>query len=368
MSGALALLFHRGGEGLVEEARSAAALALARRLSDLPGLRVAVATRRPGLWEDLPVEVFPDPPGRWSFGDRLAELVELLAPERLLYFSAGSGVLLDRTRLGELLSLTPAGGRFAIFNNFYSTDFAVVARPEPAVFRGLGRDNALGTRLFQAGYRCYELPRSAETLLDIDTPGELQLLALHPSLPPRLAAAVAPLPTERARAIVELIRKVGRELLLVGRVSSDLALFLDREAACRVRCLSEERGMEATGRADRGEVKSLLSSLSGSPQHLVAALASLADGVVWDSRPYLAARGLWPLPEDRFALDLLRLTEVRTPLLREIGEAVSASPVPFLLGGQSLVSGGMYLACWLAWRDAPEPPDRWRPLLLPKVE
>ncbi len=360
MDKALALLFHRGGEGLVARACTAAARELARRLLSL-GLQVAVATRSAPSWEDLPVEVLPDPPGRWRFGERLAQIVERFRPDRLLYFSAGSGVLLSPEELARLANLSPSRPPFAVFNNFYSTDFALISPPAPEIFSPLQRDNPLGMALYRAGYRCYELPRSAATLLDLDTPGELQLLALHPELPGELAPLLETLPTDRARRIVQLLTQVGEDLFVLGRVSGDVARLLDQEAACRVRILSEERGMEALGRAGQGLVRTLLSSLGQRPGRIVSALGELAAGVVWDTRPYLAAQGLWPLPEDRFSCDLL-LEEVETPLLRELVEGCLTSPIPFLLGGQSLVSGGLYLACQLAWGEGREAPRRWRPL------
>lgn len=362
MATTLALLFHRGSEGLVDRACTAAARALARRLLALEGLRVAVATPNPADWEDLPVEVFPDPPKAWRFGKRLAEIVGRFRPARLLYFSAGSGVLLEARELGTLAELAPGPEPFAVLNNFYSTDFALIAPPAPKPFVSLPRDNQLGMELFRSGYACYELPRGAATLLDLDTPGELQLLALHPSPPEDLRPILEGLPRERARKVVEIIGQVGTELFVLGRVSGDVAQLLDREAACRVRVLSEERGMEALGRAGRGLVKTLFSSLGRRPAEIVAALEGLASGVVWDTRPYLASQGLWPLPRDRFACDLLQPEETTTPLLRELAEACLSSPRPFLLGGQSLVSGGMYLACQLAWEGDRELPRRWRPL------
>ena len=347
-------------------ARTAAARELARRLASCkPEVQVAVATRTPALWDGLPVEVFPDPPGQWRFGERLVQLVERLRPERLLYFSAGSGVLLPPEDLARLAALSPGPEPFAVLNNFYSTDFALISPPPPPLLAGLSRDNPLGMELYRAGYRCYELLRSAATLFDIDTPGELQLLALHPSPPQELASHLRALPTAAANGIVELLTQVGKDLFVLGRVSGDVARMLDREAACRVRILSEERGMEALGRAARGEVRVLLSSLGQTPSHIVAALGEIADGVVWDTRPYLAAQGLWPLPKDRFACDLLDLDGVETPLLRELAQGCLSASIPFLLGGQSLVSGGLYLACELAWGEGHEVPHRWRPLPVP---
>jgi len=361
----LALLLHRGGEGLVAAARTAAGRELVRKLCELPDIdRVAVATRCPELWEDLPVEVVADPPGGWHFGTRLGSVVRSLKPRKLLYFSAGSGFLLSPEELSLLAGCEPRRPPYAVLNNFYSTDFGLIVPPPAQLLEGLPRDNPLGLRLWEADYACYELPRSAATQLDIDTPGELQFLCLHPDLPVELADALAPVPTERAKAILEVLSQPGKELLLIGRVSGDAVRMLDQEAACRVRVLSEERGMEALGRAARGEVRSLLTLYPMQPSRLVARLSRIADGVVWDTRVYFAAAGLWPLPEDRFSCDLLLPREIETPLLKELAQACLRAPIPFLLGGHSLVSGGLYLAAELAWEGKGDA-KRWRPFPLP---
>ncbi|MCX7750541.1 MAG: hypothetical protein N2320_03165 [Candidatus Bipolaricaulota bacterium] len=361
----VAFLFDSGGTDWVGRARTAAARALARRLADHPRVGdVVVAAAAPAGWQGEPVIVEPDPPEGWHFGARFTDLVRAYSPDRLLYFSAGSGFLLSDAALDRLVEAEPCPPPFAVLNNFYSTDFALLVPPFP--LPDLGRDNPLGARLWGAGYACYELPRSYQTLFDIDTPGELQILALHPELPPPVGESLAGLPTGRAEKLLEVLVDPERELVLLGRVGGHLARELETGAACRTRILSEERGMESSGRAERGAVRSLVGALlhGRTPAELVALLAQFGDAVVWDTRVLMAHLGFWPPPAERFASDLLDLEGVRHPLLRELTAACASSPVPFLLGGHALVSGGMYLAIELAWRGE-DRESRFRPLPFP---
>jgi hypothetical protein len=360
MSSSLALLLDPAGESVVGQARTAAARVLARKLLSSVD-RTVVFTPSPATWADIEVEVIPDAPGPWRFGRSLGEFIRGFRPQRLLYFSAGSGFMLSEEELSQLAQVQVCPQPFAVLNNFYSTDFGLICPPRAEAFTDLSRDNPLGLHLWRAGYRCYELPRTAATQLDIDTPGELQLLALWPELPQELGAALAGVPTDRARRIVELLSDSEVEVLLLGRVGGHVLSMLEREAACRVRVLSEERGMEASGR-ERGGVHSLLGSIPS--ENLVEVLSQLADGVVWDTRVLLAHHGPWPPAEERFAADLLRWEEVQTPFLRELTRACADSPTPFLLGGHSLVSGGMYLAARLAWALGEDHPTRFAPLSL----
>ena len=361
----VAFLFDSGGQDLVGQARTAAAQALLRRVADHPVIdEVVVSTPDPERWKHEPVTVEPDPMGPWRFGARFTDLARRFKPERLLYFSAGSGFLLSEPMLDRLITAEPTSAPHAVLNNFYSTDFGLLS--PPAALGDLTRDNPIGARLWQAGYTCYELPRCAGTLFDIDTPGELSLLSLDPALPSGLRELLAPVPTTRARSLLDVLVDPDKELVLLGRVGGHLARFVEREAACRARILSEERGMESSGRAERGAVRSLVGALlqGRTVTELVELLSQFGDAVVWDTRVLMAHLGFWPSPEERFASDLLDVEQITNPALRELTEACACAPIPFLLGGHALVSGGMYLAVELAWTDA-DRAVRFRPLPFP---
>ena len=101
--------------------------------------------------------------------------------------------------------------------------------------------------------------------------------------------------------------------------------------------------MRASGRQERGEVGSIITDYLGEvgAEGLFGRLAELVDGVVMDSRVVLAAQGMWPSTSDRFNSDLLRWEEVQDPFLRQFTKAVAEAGIPVLLGGQSIVSGGL---------------------------
>jgi len=356
---------------VVGRARLAASQSLVRRLVRLGAVDcVVVAAADAAPWADLDVEVVADPPTGWCFGEQLAGIVRTWAADRLIYFSAGSGFLLSDEELARLTEATPTRPPYAVLNNFYSTDFGLLDPPAPHVLERLARDNPMGFRMWEAGYRCYELPRTVGSQLDIDTPGELQLLACHTGLPGELSAALADVPTEAARALLETLVRPGAQLVVAGRVGGSTLRQLEARAACRVRLVSEERGMESEGRMAEGHVRSLLGVLSElvRPDQLVDTVCGLGDLVVWDTRVLMAHRKLWPRPEERFASDLLRSDEVNDPFLREFTAACAGSKVPMLLGGHTLVSGGMLLALGLAWHEGVPLPPRYAPLALPPQE
>lgn len=101
--------------------------------------------------------------------------------------------------------------------------------------------------------------------------------------------------------------------------------------------------MRASGRQSRGEVRSLLSEyldLVGVEQFFQH-LGSMADAILLDNRVILASRGLWPCDADRFHSDLLRDDQVGDPFLRALTLAARSATVPVVMGGHSLVAGGL---------------------------
>jgi hypothetical protein len=201
--------------------------------------------------------------------------------------------------------------------------------------------------------------------VDIDTPLDLMVLrdpaagALH---------ATAPLFGERLEALTDVLSNRRAEILVAGRVSATTLMWLQRGVACRVRALVEERGLKAASqlaqsgpaagaaagaaansRSPRSVVGELLDR--DGPESLALTVSRLADAAVIDSRVLMAHRfgpsdSSWPAPEDRFASDLLLPAAIANPWLRALtasAESAAASLAPILLGGHTLVNGGLRL-------------------------
>lgn len=101
--------------------------------------------------------------------------------------------------------------------------------------------------------------------------------------------------------------------------------------------------MRASGRQGRGEVRSLLADyldLVG-VERFFEALGELANGVLLDNRVILASRGLWPSAMDRFNSDLYRWRQIEEPLLRRLTRAAAEASVPVVMGGHTVVAGGL---------------------------
>lgn len=303
----------------------------------------------------------------FHYGARLADWVRRHRVQRFATAGAGSAPLLDAAdwrALAEALGDAP-DARCATNNRFSADIYALapaslLARldPPPAT------DNAVPRRLWdQHGVEVVELPRTQATQFNLDTPNDLAALALSGRGGPRLQAALRAgdvhLDTTRLERAAARFTERTAEVLVAGRISSATWNYLERESACRVRVLAEERGMQSAGTDADGTARSILGALiaeAGPERVFGALLPEWCDAAFIDIRPALVHLGLRPSRADRFAADAGLPEAIEDARLRALVEAALAAPVPVVLGGHSLVGGVLPLVNQWAWdaKDARE--------------
>ena len=306
-------------------------------------------------------EIVAGPPDGLSFGERLADVVrDRSAGGGLVVLGSGSIPLARAADLRRFVEVAAGPGGYALANNRYSADVVAVSRAaDLAGLPPLPADNALPRWLEErTGVAVADLRALWRLGVDVDTPLDLIVLGGPAG---RRFHGTAPLVDERLTALAEVLANRRGELLVAGRVSAATLRWLESGVACRVRALVEERGLRAasllaqsgatTGSRPPSSVLGELLDRDG-PESLVATVARLADAAVIDTRVLMAHRNgadesTWPVAEDRFASDLLLPGSIADPWLRSLTTAgVSATPTsghPILLGGHTLVNGGLRL-------------------------
>lgn len=353
-----ALVFHAPvgasvGERVVEEARQASTRGLCANLRTWgadPIIVTSSEVARAGVF-DVETRTPPRVEEAFHFGRVLQRLIVDLDLDRLLYFGSGSGGLLSDEEIGRLIEFAITPSESAVFNNFYSCDFAAFADAKRLLEIPLpAADNPLGFALADAGIRCLSMPRSASTQFDIDTPSDVHLLARtgrgntelrrflesrtwnHPSMDRALAVL-----TERSASTT-----------LIGRVNPTTWSQFEREVACRTSALVEGRGMRASATRHVPWLRRAI--LEDGAEQFFRRLEDAADAAWIDTRPLLSSGEDLPSASARFASDLFLVTEVDDPIWRSFTEAALRCRIPVVLGGHSLVSGGLYLAAEACWK------------------
>ncbi|MBI5052219.1 MAG: hypothetical protein HZC38_05175 [Chloroflexi bacterium] len=292
------------------------------------------------------------PDRKFHFGERLAELIQRLDLDRVIYMGAGSAPLLSQAELGDAVSAVIASTTpTLIANNAHSADWAAFSHSKTIsqFTQRLERDNMLAHVLrHEANFDVRALKPSAGTRLDIDTPFDLRVLALHPRAQPHLRKMldeIAPsLNVNQIQKAIEVLRADESRITLIGRVSSAVCGLIERETRCWTRVLSEERGMAANRRQTTGQVFSFVADHIErvGEEEFITQLAKVSDVVFWDTRVYLAHHQIWPSEEDRFAADLGRYELIEDDRLRRLTCAAESASIPIIVGGHNAVSGGLY--------------------------
>lgn len=297
--------------------------------------------------EALGARVFVTGDGPFHFGWSLRAVVRQYELERVLYMGGGAAPLATPMEIGKIASLLQREEALVAANNYHSAD-VVAFTPARAVFAAdlPAMDNLLAQALVQAGLPYRSLPRSLGINFDVDTPTDLMVLAVHPAVGRVTGEVLARLnlDLEPVRRAAERLMSPESDVLIFGRVGAALFAYLDATTRCRLRLFSEERGMKALGRDVRGEVVSLVGFLVDEvgPAGFVERIARLADAAFIDTRILWAHRRQTPSPADRFFSDLLCPESIQDPFTRELTQAAREAPIPVLLGGHSLVTGGVW--------------------------
>ena len=296
----------------------------------------------------------------FHFGAELKRIVDERHIERVCAIGAGAGALLTADDLAALRDDVERAPALVLSNNYYSADLVAFTPTSALDAIALpATDNPLPRLLHQqAGLPSRQLPRSAATLLDVDTPPDATVLLRHPNCPPELRSVGAFEPQLGARvdALMTLVTTPERELLVAGRVGAPVWSYLESQTASRVRMLAEERGMQAAGRDVSGSARTALGFLYQlvGARDFFARMRELGDGMLFDSRVLFAHLGWRPSAPDRFASDLFQPDAIEHPGVREFTVAARDAGFPLLLGGQTLVSGVLWTMVDAAWSGHPQ--------------
>ncbi|MBW2121844.1 MAG: hypothetical protein JRH07_08365 [Deltaproteobacteria bacterium] len=293
------------------------------------------------------------------FGERLGRIIRKHRVEALFYVGGGSGVFMDAEDMARMARAVLASPDMLLVNNFFSTDFAALGRD--VALGTLGRcrkDNHLGMVLGRdQGVKTRVLPPSLMARFDIDTPTDLMMLKTHPPREGHISRVVSDLPMDISSIfhLMDVLVDRDREAAIMGRIPPEIALFFDRETACHLRFHIEERGMEG---GKGGEAVWSLVGLCLEKAGIASFFRTLGahiHGAVVDSRVFFRHFGLHPSRRDRFSSDILQPEEIADPWVRLLTEAARECPIPVILGGHTLVSGGLYILAEAAWKKTGRP-------------
>ena len=295
----------------------------------------------PGVIVDFDHDLF-------HFGKRLQEVINKYDLEAVFYIGGAAGPLLNITEIGAFCREVIAEPHTVLTNNVQSADIVVFA-PAQAINRIQNlptADNSLANRLHDVGLRKVIMPDSMGIHFDIDTPTDMLVLSINPKTGEHTRKAFETLNYDTSHLLhaKNYLALPYADGLMSGRVGAPVLAHINAHIRCYMRVYSEERGMKSLGR----EQNNLVESLVGGFMEILGAreflnyLSKFVHVAFIDSRVLFAHKKLHLSDSDRFYSDLLLPEKIENEWLKAFTQAVKEAPFPVVVGGHSLVSGGMW--------------------------
>jgi len=287
-------------------------------------------------------------PRHFHLGNRLKDLVWERELQKVLYFSGGGCPLISEDELRGIARLILRRKKLIYTNNAQSADLVAFT-----VNRDLGAaelpaaDNSLAWALREyLGIEQELMPQSLGLLFDLDTPADVLVLGAGPFAGSRVREVIQGLNLDYSRltGAKAVLKGHYQDVALIGRVGAPIVARLNSLLKVRLRVFSEERGMKALGRIESAQAISLLGLLldHAGVERFFGYLAQVACCAFIDSRVLMAHYRLELSEEERFLSDLGQWREIRNPWLRRFTRAGAECEIPVVLGGHSLVAGGLW--------------------------
>ena len=285
---------------------------------------------------------------QFHFGKIFAELINKEKLEKVFYMGGASIPLVTVKELEEICSLLLNSKAIIYANNAQSADIIaftpgnLINKIEPPAI-----DNILGFSLRDGTGVQQKLFRHTSGLLfDLDTPADLLVLAGSPLTGPRTRRVLDSLNLDlsRLQRAKEVLAGDYEEVMLLGRVGAPIIAHINQNLKVRLRIFSEERGMKALGREERGEVVSLIGFFleEAGIGKFIKYIETVAKCAFWDTRVMMAHLKQRLSAEERFLSDLGLWQELKDPLVKEFTRATVESGIPIVCGAHSLVLGGLW--------------------------
>lgn len=310
---------------------------------------------------EMGVTVDYEPPGSppFHFGKRLRQVIVGHGIENVIYMGGAAAPLITGKEFADIAVALKRERNLVVMNNVQSADLVAFA-PARAIdeIELPNKDNPLGNLLREIGMRRVLIPNSGRVNFDLDTPTDFLMLGLHPWCGPRARRAIDALSWSRGKIedAISVMRQPSKEVAVVGRVGPAVIQYVNANMVHRMRVFSEERGMKALGREERGEVVSLLGFMvqEVGPEKFFEFLSRTVDVAFVDTRVIFGHLRKHLSDWDRFQSDLGRHDLVEDEWTREFTRCANAASIPVVLGGHSLVAAGLWLIAEMIVKEREE--------------
>ncbi len=296
----------------------------------------------------LGVEVIQTSTEGFHFGKTLQGIINDYSLDNVFYVGGASVPLIQPEEMSRICKILMSRSPVLLSNNSQSADL-VAFRPAYLInqINLPSMDNMLANILRDdAGFDLELMPMSLGISFDLDTPTDILVLAVSSFAGERTREEINKLDLDLDRLLraKKVMAGYYEDIILMGRVGAPIIAHINTNLKCRLRIFSEERGMKALGRLDQGEVAAMMGYFMEEVginkffryMERVAACAFIDSRVLFAHYKYNFSE------KERFYSDLGRYQDLKNPFLREFTRKSVESQIPVVLGGHSLISGGLW--------------------------
>ena len=334
--------------------RKAACLDVLEKLLSLPEYfdRVILASNYHDLLEvasDMGVTTISMPTEDFHFGAELKAIIANYPSQSVLYLGGASSPLMTSQEIQNIATLLHSSSELVYANNYQSAD--IVGFTPASRLAELSHlpehEKTLAYDLRVSGNLPFQLmPDSVGIHYTIDTPSDMMVLKLLGNCSPRLQDSLNDLPwnistLEQFWSLLNTPNLTPR-VWISGRIGGPAMIRLNSTTQMRLRVVSEERGMSGSGRQHM--VHSFVGSFieANGIGGFLRYLEATSDAALIDTRPLFAHFKSSPSDNDRYYSDLLQWDRISDPWVRDFTQQASSSKIPIVLGGHTLVLGGIW--------------------------
>ncbi|RQD76316.1 MAG: hypothetical protein D5R97_04540 [Candidatus Syntrophonatronum acetioxidans] len=313
--------------------------------------KVFLCTNYPKLASEassLGVEVIQTSTEEFHFGKALQGIINDYSLENVFYVGGASVPLIQPEEMSRICQILMSRSPVLLSNNSQSADL-VAFRPAHLInkINLPGMDNMLANILRdEAGFELELMPMSLGVSFDLDTPTDILVLAASSFAGERTREVIDKLDLDLDRVLraKKVMAGYYEDIILMGRVGAPVIAHINTNLKCRLRIFSEERGMKALGRLDQGEVEAMMGFFMEEVgiSKFFRYMERVAACAFIDSRVLFAHYKFNFSEQERFYSDLGKYQELENPFLREFTRESVESCIPIVLGGHSLISGGLW--------------------------
>ena len=294
-------------------------------------------------FKKFPSIIFEKIGKNFNFGKSLINIKNKYSLDKIFYFGAGSCYFLKTDELKFIFENT-INGQF-LSNNLVSSDFisfSLSDLDEKIILNFPNIDNYFSSYLMkETSLKYVKMPVSLGSVFDIDTPNDFAILSKNTNNSNKIGNYISNSIFKNINLdrFIKILSSKSNEIFVYGRINPLNLYMAERNIPCKIRFLSEERGLKVRGRASA----SLLSKIFQSENFDIFfdMFENICNACILDTRVIFSLFAGEYDQEELYLSDMQMWKQIKNPFIKSFTKKVSESKVPIILGGHSIVNGGL---------------------------